>query len=199
MRTPGDDIDLVHGLLYAEGVIATAGDIVLARYCAGEGADGLNTYNVLDVTLADGVQPPEARRQVVTTSACGLCGATSIEQVMRATRFPLTDDITGAVRADRSPRRSCCGSSSGRSRPPAACTLPVCSARTASLVCVREDVGRHNAVDKVIGWAIRQDRLPLRGHGPGRLRPGVVRADPEGGAGRAADARGGLGAQLAGR
>ena len=74
MRTPGDDIDLVHGLLYAEGVIASAGDISLARYCAGEGADGLNTYNVLDVSLADGVKPPDARRQVVTTSACGFVG-----------------------------------------------------------------------------------------------------------------------------
>ena len=73
MRTPGDDIDLVHGLLHSEGVVADVADVMLARYCAGSGPDGLNTYNVLDVSLAPGVAPPAAdtRRQVVTTSACG--------------------------------------------------------------------------------------------------------------------------------
>ena len=160
MRTPGDDIDLVHGLLYAEGVIASAADITLARYCAGEGTDGLNTYNVLDVTLAEGVEPPDARRQVVTTSACGLCGATSIEQVMKAARFALSDDIrVPYARIIASPQQL-------REQQRAFATTGGLHAAGLladddSLVCVREDIGRHNAVDKVIGWAIRQDRLPL--------------------------------------
>src|SRR6478752_2353752 len=58
MRTPGDDIDLVHGLLHAEQVITGAGQVVLARYCAGSGPDGVNTYNVLDVTLGEGAVVP---------------------------------------------------------------------------------------------------------------------------------------------
>ena len=65
MRTPGDDIDLVHGLLHSEGVIRDGADISLARYCAGSGPDGLNTYNVLDVSLAGHVEPPRGRRSGV--------------------------------------------------------------------------------------------------------------------------------------
>ena len=77
MRTPGNDIDLVHGLLYSEGIVTQRSDIVLARYCAGSGADGVNSYNVLDVTLATQISSREAvRRNVMTTSACGICGTT---------------------------------------------------------------------------------------------------------------------------
>ena len=60
MRTPGNDIDLVHGLLYSERIITERSDIVLARYCAGSGPDGVNTYNVLDVTLAPQISAPAA-------------------------------------------------------------------------------------------------------------------------------------------
>ena len=69
MRTPGNDIDLVHGLLYSESIIAERSDVVLARYCAGSGPDGVNTYNVLDVTLATSCPPAStaARRNVLTT------------------------------------------------------------------------------------------------------------------------------------
>ena len=59
MRTPGDDIDLVHGLLHSEQVIATAPDLHGARYCDGAGPDGRNTYNVLDVELAAGIAAPD--------------------------------------------------------------------------------------------------------------------------------------------
>ena len=58
MRTPGEDIDLVHGLLHSEQVISDARQVLLARYCAGTGADGTNTYNVVDVTLGEGALPP---------------------------------------------------------------------------------------------------------------------------------------------
>src|SRR6187549_3822547 len=68
MRTPGNDIDLVHGLLHSEGIIAGRSDVMLARYCAGSDADGVNSYNVLDVSLGPTATPPdpEARRNVVT-------------------------------------------------------------------------------------------------------------------------------------
>jgi FdhD protein len=86
MRTPGDDIDLVHGLLLSESVVRLRSDVAGARYCDGAGRDGRNTYNVLDVRLAGHVMPPlpELRRKVLMTSACGICGTTTIEQVLSA-------------------------------------------------------------------------------------------------------------------
>jgi FdhD protein len=162
MRTPGDDIDLVHGLLHSEGVIRDAADIRLARYCAGSGPDGVNTYNVLDVSLADDVVPrvAAARRSVVTTSACGICGATSIDQVLRQSRYVLAADLrvpaallSSAPQLLRGEQRAFAKTGGLH----AAGLLGLDGA----MRCVREDVGRHNAVDKVVGWAIRQGRLPL--------------------------------------
>ncbi len=164
MRTPGDDIDLVHGFLHAEGVIASREDVVLARYCAGRNDEGENTYNVLDVSLAAHVPAPNPGlgRNVLTSSACGLCGTTSIDQVLRQGRFGpdrdlrLTPELVAAapdlLRA-RQPTFDRTGGLHGAGLLRA----------DGELLCVREDVGRHNAVDKVLGWALRQDLLPLRG------------------------------------
>jgi FdhD protein len=162
MRTPGDDIDLVHGLLYSEGVIRGASDVTLARYCAGAGPDGVNSYNVLDVSLAEGVPPPAvaAHRSVVTTSACGLCGATSIEQVLRQSRYPLPEDLRipeALIRSGPVLLREQQRAFAKTGGVHAAGLLGI----DGRMRQVREDVGRHNAVDKVVGWAIRQDRLPL--------------------------------------
>ena len=162
MRTPGDDIDLVHGLLHSEGIVRDAADISLARYCAGAEADGVNTYNVLDVSLAEGVPAPAAaaRRVVQTTSACGICGATSIDQVLRRSRYSLPMNlrvpatlILSAPLLLREQQRTFAKTGGLH----AAGLLGLDGA----MRCVREDVGRHNAVDKVVGWAIRQGRLPL--------------------------------------
>jgi len=162
MRTPGDDVDLVHGLLHSEGVIASAADLVGARYCDGVGPDGLNTYNVLDVALAPTAVPPSAenRRQVVTTSACGVCGTTSIDQVVRQTCHPLGEGLrlpAALVSAapDRLREQQHAFDKTGG--------LHAAGLMTADgvIVCSREDVGRHNAVDKVVGWALRQGRVPL--------------------------------------
>jgi FdhD protein len=163
MRTPGNDIDLVHGLLYSEGIIAQRSDVVLARYCAGSGPDGVNTYNVLDVTLAPSAELPAlaARRNVATTSACGICGATTIEQLLRRSAYevdaglvvPVGLVLSAPVRLRQQQRAF---DQTGGLH--AAGLLGLDS----EMVCVREDVGRHNAVDKVIGWAIREQLLPLR-------------------------------------
>jgi FdhD protein len=162
MRTPGDDIDLVHGLLHSEAVIGAASDIVTARYCDGVGPDGLNTYNVLDVTLAAGVAPPEPglRRNVLTTSACGVCGSTTIDTVMHASRFLLDPDVRfgqeviAAAPVQLREGQRAFAKTGGLH---AAGLLT----RSGEVLVVREDVGRHNAVDKVVGWAIREQRLPL--------------------------------------
>jgi FdhD protein len=163
MRTPGNDIDLTHGLLHGEGIIADRSDVVLARYCAGSGPDGVNSYNVLDVALAASAKLPElaARRNVVTTSACGICGTTTIEEVLRDSPYDLDAELTvpaalilSAPARLRQQQRAF--DKTGGLHAAGLLGLD------AEMICVREDVGRHNAVDKVIGWAIREQLLPLR-------------------------------------
>jgi FdhD protein len=165
MRTPGDDIDLVNGYCYAEGIIDAAVDIAGARYCDGAGPDGLNTYNVIDVTLAAGVRPPDPglRRNVLTTSACGVCGSVSIDQVMGrlGQPIPVKAELPARLLLDAPQllrRHQKIFASTGGVHAAGLLDLD------GRMVCVREDVGRHNAVDKVIGDALRHQRLPLAEH-----------------------------------
>ena len=170
MRTPGDDIDLVHGFLLAEGIIGRRSDVKLIRYCAGADDQGANTYNVLDVTLAGG-QPELSRRSFLSTSACGVCGKAALEDVRKQTRFPLNGFETGAgapssTTGDVAP--SLLGSLPDKLRAEQRVFEVTGGLHAAGLftpdgelLAVREDVGRHNAVDKVVGWAVQADRLPL--------------------------------------
>lgn len=162
MRTPGDDIDLVHGLLHSEAVIFGREDLVTARYCDGVGPDGLNTYNVLDVALAAGVAPPEPglHRNVLTTSACGVCGATTIDTVLHESRHRLDPDVRFAQELVQSAPVRLREQQRTFDRTGGLHAAGLLTAGGDMLV-VREDVGRHNAVDKVVGWAMREQRLPL--------------------------------------
>lgn len=169
MRTPGHDVELATGFLVSEGVVGAVADVVSAIHCGGPGTrrDGEpNTYNVLDLTLAPGVAlpSPELARNFTTTSACGLCGKASIEAIETISRFELTGDDTviDAESIARLPERlrevQAAFDKTGGLH--AAALVDIVSG---AMLVVREDVGRHNAVDKVIGWATQQDRLPLRG------------------------------------
>lgn len=181
MRTPGHDFDLVTGFLLGEGLIASSDDIAMIRYCAGTDADGLQTFNVIDVTLAAGVALPPSRveRQVTTTSACGICGTTSIDEVRRALHTnhspsPRASDLRIPMAAllampDRLRSAQTLFERTGGVHAAGVFTAypglgDVRDDGDASweLRCVREDVGRHNAVDKVIGWAAREGLLPWR-------------------------------------
>jgi FdhD protein len=165
MRTPGSDMELAAGFLLAEGVVRAAQDIRAMRYCAGTDAAGRQTYNVLDVVLADGVAAPDAsvERAFVTTSACGLCGAAGIEVVRRRSAYDIADDplqVSTAVVArlpDTLRGAQAAFSSTGGLH--AAGLFD----ETGRLFCAREDVGRHNAVDKVLGWALLTGKVPGRG------------------------------------
>ena len=164
MRTPGDDLDLALGFLFTEGVIRTAGDVYTAQLCTGDGTP--NTYNVVDVVLSPGVPPPQTdpSRNFYTTSSCGVCGKASIDAVRTRSAFDLSADPTVvgvdvlAVLPDRLRAAQRAFATTGG--------LHAAGLFTADgeLVCLREDVGRHNAVDKVVGWAVRTERLPLAGH-----------------------------------
>ena len=115
MRTPGHDIDLVHGLLHAEGVIATAADIRTARYCAGADDEGRNSYNVVDLPWPSPATPRwSARACVMTSSACGICGTDSIEQLQRRSRYVLAPGPPVA-RTCSAAAPVCCGSRQRRS------------------------------------------------------------------------------------
>ena len=166
MRTPGDDLDLAHGFLLTEGVIADVDHIAVARYCDSVDDSGRNTYNVLDLDLAPGVPAPVVgiERNFYTTSSCGVCGKASIDAVRTQTAYAPGGDTTpvrpeilvglpGRLRAAQKVFDKTGG-------------LHAAGLFTADgdLLAVREDVGRHNAVDKVLGWALRQRLVPLAGH-----------------------------------
>ena len=162
MRTPGHDIELVHGLLHGEGIIAGREDVIAARYCAGVDSAGQNTYNVLDVSLTDpaAAQAVIAPRAFVTSSACGVCGTSSIEALQRTTRyelqdFPVFDPEMITALPDRLRARQQVFRSTGGIHA-AALVRP-----DGTVERVREDVGRHNAMDKVIGSALLADELPI--------------------------------------
>ena len=165
MRTPGHDVELAHGFLLTEGVITAADDVVTARWCDSVDETGANTYNVLDVALAPGVAPPDpgVERNFYTTSSCGVCGKASLDAVRLRSRFSPADDpvrltdttLYGLPDTLREAQRVF-DSTGG---------LHAAGLFTADSVplVVREDVGRHNAVDKVLGWALLNGRVPAAG------------------------------------
>ena len=96
MRTPGSDIELAQGFLLTEGVIARREDILAVQYCRGADENGVNSYNVLDVTLASDVVMPDVdvTRNFYTTSSCGVCGKGSIDAIRTISRHSPGDDPT---------------------------------------------------------------------------------------------------------
>jgi FdhD protein len=153
MRTPGDDLDLAAGLLFTEGVISSLDEV--ASLAHGGSAAGRDRDNVVDVTVAPGrkLKASAARRVLRATAACGLCGKESIAAVRR--RIPALADPTtvplevvlalpDTIRAAQPVFSDTGGLHAVGLFTPAGAPL-----------LVREDVGRHNAVDKVIGARLR--------------------------------------------
>ena len=166
MRTPGHDFDLAAGFLVSEGVITRGEHFSTARYCAGVNDQGENTYNIIDVSLAPGVAPPDPslERSFYTTSSCGLCGKASIDAVRTQSAYDVRND---PLRVDAEllstfPARLRSGQAVF-DKTGGLHAAALFDGATGEVLVLREDVGRHNAVDKVLGWALTQDRLPLRG------------------------------------
>jgi FdhD protein len=165
MRTPGHDVELAHGFLLTEGVIGARADVSMARYCDSVDDQGRNTYNVLDVALAPGVEPPDTgvERNFYTTSSCGVCGKAALDAVKLKTRFsPAGDECrvtpeTLVTFPDLLREQQRVFESTGGLHAAGIFTSD------GELLVVREDVGRHNAVDKATGWALLNDRVPLGG------------------------------------
>jgi len=170
MRTPGSDVELAAGFLVSEGVLTRADQVVSAIHCGGPGLGGTvaegNTYNVLDLTLAPGVAGPltDIARSFYTTSSCGVCGKAAIDAVATVSAFaPAADAATvEAALLARLPD-VLRAHQTGFDKTGGLHAAALFGAATGELLVLREDVGRHNAVDKVVGWALQQGRLPLRG------------------------------------
>ena len=163
MRTPGNDFELAAGFLITEGVVDGPGQIRTLRYCVGD--DETQEFNVLNADLApDAPGRAAGERNFTTTSACGLCGKASIDTVRARAVFDVRDDdvaVDPAVLSslpDRLRAAQRLFESTGGLHAAGLFTPD------GELVCLREDVGRHNAFDKVIGWAALDGRLPLRAH-----------------------------------
>ncbi len=165
MRTPGDDLDLAIGFLLAEGLLAGPDDVRSAMHCTDVGEDGSPTFNVLQIQLQAGVPAPDlsGRRTFGMTSACGVCGSASIDAVRARAGAALHADsavIPAAVLASLPARLRSAQAVFERTGGLHAAGLFTVDA---TLLAVREDVGRHNATDKVLGWAAREVGWPLTG------------------------------------
>jgi FdhD protein len=162
MRTPGADFELAVGFLFSEGIIAGRDDVRRVTYCTDRDVDADQRYNIVNVELA-GTAVPDLRsleRHFFTNSACGVCGKATLDalemrgcatltggpQVAPEVLYGLTERLrkaqgifesTGGLHAT--------GLFTGEGE----------------LVALREDVGRHNALDKLVGWAVLQGRVPL--------------------------------------
>ena len=163
MRTPGHDIELALGWLVSEGHLSSADDVADARECFEdvEGAENDDVRRLVKVRTREGivVQP----RLHVTSSACGICGSDAIHTTLTGRRWDLAADnstftVTALLQQPDTLRNGQTGFALSGGLHAAGLFSP-----DGSLVCLREDVGRHNAVDKVIGWALMRGLLPLRG------------------------------------
>ncbi len=161
MRTPGDDAQLAVGFLFAEGVIRSIDDVGAVAHC---GRPGDESYgNVLEVTPAPGAhlfleRLDASRRGTLTTAACGVCGRRSIEDLLARIR-PVPECPALSVEKVAASIGLLSGAQKSFAR-----TGGVHAAAALDdegrLVCAFEDVGRHNAVDKVVGQLVYERRVP---------------------------------------
>jgi len=157
MRTPGHDQELVSGFLLTEGIISGRSD--LKRLEAAVAAGAGNTISVELATMEESVSA-QLQRNFLAASSCGICGKASIDSIrVRGIKVPnrefrISAEILCALPGQLRERQAVFGRTGG---------LHAAAAFSSSgkLLVIREDIGRHNAVDKVIGWALLNDRLPL--------------------------------------
>ena len=165
MRTPGSDVELAQGFLLTEGVVVRRDDIARVEYCRGAGEDGVNSYNVLDVTLAPNVAMPavDVTRNFYTTSSCGVCGKGSIDAIELISRHSPGDDPTVVAAETLSAMPDQLRTAQRIFAATGGLHGAALFETDGTMLVVREDIGRHNAVDKVIGWALESQRIPLSG------------------------------------
>jgi FdhD protein len=165
MRTPGADFELAAGFLFGEGIVKTPEDIAKISYCVDSDLDAEQQYNIVNVELRAGreydLRPLE--RHFYTSSACGVCGKASLEQ-LELRGCPIVPPGPGVsaqtVYSLPGKLREAQGLFDATGGLHAAALFDA----KGELLTLREDVGRHNATDKLVGWALLEGRLPLADH-----------------------------------
>ena len=162
MRTPGNDFELAAGFLHGEGVIGSREDLAQITYCVDPGVDAAQQYNIVNVTLRPDAAPDLAPldRHFTISSACGVCGKASLDalqlrscpvilpgpEVPVEVLYGLPDTLQQAQ---------------GVFRKTGGLHAAALFDENGQLLALREDVGRHNALDKLVGWALMEGKLPL--------------------------------------
>ena len=165
MRTPGHDFDLAAGFLYTEGLIKSSDDIGAIAYCEDEDIDETNLQNIINVHLTNGKVLEEQegwQRNFHANASCGLCGKMTIESVKQeippiTSKVQIDSDILYTLNDQLRSAQSVFEATGGLH---AAGLFD----EWGELQIIREDIGRHNAVDKVIGQALLVEQLPLDQH-----------------------------------
>ncbi len=157
MRTPGNDFELAAGFLRTEGLVEGTDDIDTIAYCLGD--TGEQEYNVVTVRLRQPITGDIATRRFLATSACGVCGKAALDD-LEVRCAPVSDGpfvAASVLRSlpDRLAERQRLFDQTGGLHAAARFAI------TGELVEVREDVGRHNALDKLVGAAVLERSLPL--------------------------------------
>jgi len=160
LRTPGNDFELAAGFLFGEGVIQRRSEIKRIAYCVEEGQE--QRYNIVSVELRSQALPrlPTLERHFFTTSACGLCGKASIESLSARGLSPVSGDSTVSAKVlrglpEKMRKAQQLFDLTGGLHAAALFDLE------GNLIALREDIGRHNAMDKLVGWALLEGKLPL--------------------------------------
>ena len=165
MRTPGADFELAAGFLFGEGIVSSAEDIRRISYCVDADADAEQRYNIVNVELRGGLEYDlrSLERHFYTTSACGVCGKESLDQLelrgcpIVAPGPVLSPETVYSLPGKLREAQNLFDATGGLH---AAALFDA----GGNLVALREDVGRHNATDKLVGWALLEGRLPLKEH-----------------------------------
>ena len=162
MRTPGNDFELAAGFLFAEGLLASYESLLGISFCVDRDVDVEQRYNIVNVDLAAKTLPniDALERHFLTTSACGVCGRAGIESLEARGVASIVSDLAVEPRTiialpDRLREAQGVFEKTGGLHAAGLFT------ETGDLVAIREDVGRHNALDKLVGWALLDKRLPL--------------------------------------
>jgi len=165
MRTPGADFELTAGFLFNEGVLTSLDALSGITYCVDRDVAEEQRYNIVNVDLHGSELPPldALERHFTMTSACGVCGKANIDALRDRGLAPVrsslrVDAALIAALPDRLVTAQCVFATTGGLHAAA-----LFDAR-GELVVLREDVGRHNALDKLVGWALMNGKLPLDEH-----------------------------------
>ncbi len=162
MRTPGNDFELAAGFVYGEGIVRARNELAGVSYCLDPDLDPDQRYNVVNLELSRRDLPDLERfeRHFLTSSACGVCGRAQLDSLHTLGVEPLDDDVRVSTDLlyslpERMREAQRVFASTGGLHAAAL------FAETGELLTVREDVGRHNAVDKIVGWGLLEGRVPF--------------------------------------